>query len=264
MRPCRNRCETDLRRSLGLSAMRLLALALALCAVTTGTSSTSTGGAGGDSDLQTVLRRLYADANPPGACSTWCSSAAKLARSMGTNGSWPDINYRDQSRTVWAPTAHWDRLTAMARGLRCAACGASAQKTLPPKIALGVAFWKHEDFIDPNWWFNDFGVPMKVDSFMVIMANASAAGGASSALPKELADYCLTLLARGSDPMWEPPPKPRGGGYTGENLVWSLQIDIQRGALAGNRSLVASAFTRMWCVKRLFWSHFIQACVVAN
>ena len=85
---------------------------------------------------------------------------------------------------------------------------------------------------------------MKVDSFLVIMANASF--GPTTLLPKELADYCLTLLARGSDPMWEPPPKLRGGGYTGENLVWSLQIDIQRGALAGNRSLVASAFARMW------------------
>ena len=55
-------------------------------------------------------------------------------------------------------------------------------------------------------------------------------------LPPELFDYALTLLARGTD----------HGRYTGENLVWSLQLDIQRGSLAGNNTLVAHAFSRMW------------------
>ena len=41
-------------------------------------------------------------------------------------------------------------------------------------------------------------------------------------------------------------PKHRGNHYTGENLVWSLQLDIREGFLAGNVSLVSDAFTRMW------------------
>ena len=77
---------------------------------------------------------------------------------------------------------------------------------------------------------------MALQGMLVIMANTSSANGGAS-LPKDLADYGLTLLARGSDPMWEPPPKPRGGGYTGENLVWSLQLDIQRGSLSGTCEL---------------------------
>ena len=56
----------------------------------------------------------------------------------------------------------------------------------------------------------------------------------------------MTHQYRGSDPMWEPAPRPHGSNYTGENLVWSLQLDIQRGALSGNTTLVAKAFARMW------------------
>ena len=168
---------------------------------------------------------------------------------------------------------------------------------LLPKIISGMQFWKANDFLDPNWWvavccshfsascvaaeppaapparwYNDFGVPMALQGMLVILANTSSANG-GAALPKDLAEYGLSLLARGSDPMWLPDGR-RGGGYTGENLVWSLQVrqkappfsavlpllfclktvpfravrqlDIQRGALAGNASLVAAAFSRMW------------------
>ena len=95
-------------------------------------------------------------------------------------------------------------------------------------------------------WWNDFGVPMALNKFLILMHNSSAANGGGGALPKELADYGLTLLARGSDPMWLAPNVKRGGAYTGTNLVWSLQIDVQRGALAGNATLVSHAFSRMW------------------
>ena len=134
----------------------------------------------------------------------------------------------------------------MAQALHLSQCGEAGSKdALLPKIISGIEFWKKYNPLCPNWWFNDFGVPMAVDRFLVIMANVTSASG-NAMLPQPLFAYGLELLSRGSDPMWRPPPAARGQPYTGENLVWSLQIDIQRGALSGNVSLVAQAFSRMW------------------
>jgi chondroitin AC lyase len=200
-------------------------------------------------DLETILSRLYVESMPT-RCATSCDSAAKLAKSMRGDGSFQGVNYKDKGRTEWAAVSHWDRLTTLSVALHCKSCEEGGKKgtgkdTLLPKIVSGVQYWQTNDFIDPNWWWNDFGVPMKVQMFLVIMANTTAASG-GAALPSKLTNYSLTLLARGSDPMWEPPPQHRGGHYTGENLVWSLQLDIQRGALAGDKTLVAHAFARMW------------------
>ena len=153
---------------------------------------------------------------------------------------------QDRGRANWSPVYHWDRLLIMAQALHLRQCGeAGGKAALLPKIVSGMEFWKANNPLCLNWWFNDFGVPMTLDKFLVIMANTTSANG-GAALPQELFDYGLVLLSRGSDPMWHPPPKPRGGPYTGANLVWSLQIDVQRGALAGNASLVGHAFSRMW------------------
>ena len=86
---------------------------------------------------------------------------------------------------------------------------------------------------------------MIAQNVFVIMANVTASINHAGLSP-ELAGFGLEILARGSDPMWEPPPRPRGAGYTGENLVWSLQLDVQRGALGANATLVGQAFARMW------------------
>jgi hypothetical protein len=92
-----------------------------------------------------------------------------------------------------------------------------------------------------NWWQNDFGAPMEVEKLLVVMANATT----GAALAPADAAYGIALLQRGSDPMWHPKPTAPYH-YTGENLVWSLQLDVQRGALTGNASLVKAAFDKMW------------------
>eukprot|EP01052_Picozoa_sp_SAG31_P018466 SAG31_NODE_1309_length_8877_cov_5.662452_8_plen_214_part_00 len=199
----------------------------------------------GGGDLQTVLARLYEE-SMPSPCHSVCTAAISLATSMQSDGSWDDINYKDKGRTVWSAAGHWKRLQTLGTALHCKGCGAAQDSTLDqnllPKLVAGIRFWKEHNFIDPNWWWNDFGVPMDLQGLFVIMANRTSGPN----LPEDLAEYGLTLLARGSDPMWEPPPRHRGSHYTGENLVWSLQLDIQRGALAGEEGLVSHAFSRMW------------------
>ena len=46
--------------------------------------------------------------------------------------------------------------------------------------------------------------------------------------------------------MWEPHNKKGFGNYTGQNMVWSLELDIQRGVVSNNVTLVQTSFTKLW------------------
>ena len=200
-----------------------------------------------DDDLTTILARLYSADGPPSPCagdaahSSTCSTAQHFASSMQSDGSWPDLNYKKPIATDMLPVEHWERLASLGRAVHCSGCTASGHATaLQASIAKGIGFWRKNDFLDPNWFVNDFAAPMQIEKLLVIMANATTGPPLATAD----AAYGITLLKRGTDPLWR--PHGEGGHYTGENLVWSLQIDIQRGALTGNASLVQSAFTKMW------------------
>jgi hypothetical protein len=207
-------------------------------------SSPSSAPAAGD-DLTIILERLYSASGPPSPCAgsaaqSICSGAAHQASSMKSDGSWPDLKYTKPIPNNKLPVDHWERLTTMAKAVHCGGCAAAGRPALQAKIASGISYWRTNNFLDPNWWMNDFGAPMAIEKLLVVMANATT----GPPLVAADAEYGITLLKRGTDPMWR--PHGSGGHYTGENLVWSLQIDIQRGALTGNASLVHSAFEKMW------------------
>ena len=199
-----------------------------------------------DGDLTTILERLYSADGPPSPCTggvatALCTKAAQEAAAMRSDGSWPDLKYTKPIANNQLPVAHWGRLTDLARAVHCGGCPQTNKTDLQSKIASGISYWKANNFLDPNWWQNDFGAPMEIEKLLVIMAN-STTGPPLGAVDTA---YCISLLERGSDPMWHPVPTTPYH-YTGENLVWSLQIDIHRGALTGNTTLVHTAFQKMW------------------
>lgn len=77
---------------------------------------------------------------------------------------------------------------------------------------------------------------MSAAPFAIVMANTSAATPAVGGLSPDSMAGVLHLVARGSDPMWEPNNHtgPHTQHYTGQNLVWSLELDIQRGVVSHN------------------------------
>ena len=77
---------------------------------------------------------------------------------------------------------------------------------------------------------------MSAAPFAIVMANTSAAAPAVGGLSPDSMAGVLHLVARGSDPMWEPNNHtgPHTQHYTGQNLVWSLELDIQRGVVSHN------------------------------
>ena len=119
--------------------MCAIAGALAAAAVMAAFVTLAAGAPGGhkNSDLTTVLARLYAESMPSesSCAAASCSSAINFATSMQPDGSWEDINYKDQGRTEWADLSHWARLSTMAVALHCVGCGERLSK-----IVLGMTY----------------------------------------------------------------------------------------------------------------------------
>ena len=124
--------------------------------------------------------------------------------------SWPDLKYTKPIPNNKLPVDHWGRLTTIAKAVHCGGCAAAGRPALQAKIASGIAFWRTNNFLDPNWWQNDFGAPMAIEKLLVVMANATT----GPPLAPADAEYGITLLKRGTDPMWR--PHGSGGHYTGE------------------------------------------------
>ena len=139
-------------------------------------------------DLAVVRSRLYASAMAEctgGDTKGLCAEASTLAGTLRPDGSWADVNYTDNGRSVWKTAVHWTRLQTMGVALRCAACATATTATTTPmtsptdmlaKIKRALQFWTENDFLDPNWWYNDFGVPMSVAPFGIVLAGASCVG----------------------------------------------------------------------------------------
>ena len=214
-------------------------------------------------DLEVVRGRLYASAMA--GCNNQCGAAQGFSASLQPDGSWKDVNYTDQDRSEWKTSEHWTRLLVMGVALRCSTCSdnapiikvalrcstcsdnAAPHQGLLGSIKLALGYWVAKDFLNPNWWYNDFGVPMSVAPFGTVMAGTPASNvNATGSLTPEEFGQVEALVLRGTDPMWEPHGRPHGPHYTGENLVWSLQLDIQRGVLTNNRTLVMGSFSKMW------------------
>eukprot|EP01050_Picozoa_sp_SAG11_P033537 SAG11_NODE_11436_length_761_cov_0.808157_2_plen_173_part_00 len=124
-------------------------------------------------DQQVVKDRLLAPLLPQ--TSTKGAAAAKgaaaLAASLRSDGSWADVNYNDQTRGTWAATTHLSRLKAMAVAVRSPMCSSVNSTALLASANKGLAYWLQGHFTNPNWYWNEIGVPqLLVDIFLLLEA----------------------------------------------------------------------------------------------
>ncbi len=136
--------------SLWLHAALLLAVAVAASAYTDRPSDTS-------NDLTVLRGRLQQSYLAD--CSQLCGDAVLYASTLSPDGSWPDVDYKDQTRTVWKAMVHWYRMNSISGGYGCVECrpGVRNSSTLLSAFHDAFGFWAAHDFQNPNWWFNDIG-----------------------------------------------------------------------------------------------------------
>ncbi|HEV2487968.1 MAG TPA: polysaccharide lyase family 8 super-sandwich domain-containing protein [Terracidiphilus sp.] len=193
---------------------------------TTGQEATAAASQG--TDLAVVRDRFVHAVLPVGDSAIEQVNAAsrKYAAALQTDGSWSDINYTDAARSVWVNADHLNRMLVMAKSARLARNGGHPDEALEGKILLALKWWTDHDYRNPNWWWNEIGVP-------------ELAGEIGSLLGPQLPDDArakIVAIMKRSD--WHK--------WTGANLTWGVGIEIVRGCLENDPASVAEGFERMY------------------
>lgn len=103
-------------------------------------------------DIRAAVAIEYAAAKPE-------MDVAMLIPSLDENGRWPDIDYTDQSRSLWQLEYHLDRLVDLSKAFRHEG---AADAELLDAINRGLANWFDNNYTNPNWWYAKIGVPRRM------------------------------------------------------------------------------------------------------
>ncbi len=122
------------------------------------------------------------------------------------DGFWPEINYKDQTRGAWRTFAHIANIRKLA-----------SNPARHDETIRALRAWQKLDPRNPNWWWQEIGVPSSVCDTMIMLGND---------LPKDLLDSYRSVLDRS---------KP---GMTGQNKVWVAEIHVKKGLLYNDPKMV--------------------------
>jgi len=150
--------------------------------------------------------------------STDTTGVQNLYTSIKPDGSWNDVDYADQSRTLWKPLTHLTRLKQMA-----VAWHLNQEPKLLKAILSGLDFWFDRLPVSDNWWYNDIGQILQLGPLVVLLKG-------------ELSDQQIQF----SEDILEEPTNENV--RTGQNLVWVSAGSIYRGALIDSVALINFAF----------------------
>jgi chondroitin AC lyase len=152
----------------------------------------------------------------------------KYAHELRRDGNWSDIDYQSQAQSEWRTAEHLDRTLVMAKAAALYHQDGHPNKGLDAKVLRALSYWTSQDYHNPNWWWNQIGVPRLAGDIALLMRPQ---------LSRDEVSKVVEIMKR-SD--W------RGGRWTGANLTWGVTIEIARGCLEGNPETVAEGYQRMY------------------
>lgn len=188
-------------------------------------------------DLDLIRQRLLAEYRLAGS-----SSAVRFLAGQGEDGTWADIDYRDQSRSVWKPAAHMDRLAVLAAAYSQPQSRLAARPEVLESLHRGIQAWLRQGLKADNWWFNTVGVPQKAMRILVLVDRDLA--------PEDR----WGLLGLLPDPDHVPPSVA-----TGQNLVWHASAQLVRGVMKPDEADVAAAAAFLQRELRITTGEGVQA-----
>ncbi|HOW64208.1 MAG TPA: polysaccharide lyase 8 family protein [Candidatus Paceibacterota bacterium] len=158
-------------------------------------------------------------------------AALDLMARLKPDGSWPDIDYSDQTPGNWTTSIHLARVLSMARAWRSGGAGVKDQARWKTNLVHALDYWLRNDFKNPNWWHNQIGVPRLMGEIMLLLENETT--------PAQVAK-AVEILDRSSL------GKASKGTLTGANLVWLANNQILRGLIEGSSDVVSEAMRALF------------------
>ena len=175
----------------------------------------SAGSADDRSKLRAQLIASYTRQAPP------ARTIEGYIRTLRPDGSWPDIDYANKEPGSWPTHGHLTRLLAMAEAYRQPSHPLAGNAELRTAILKGLEHWTQNDYINPNWWYPQIGVPQVMAPILILMGET---------VPPELKDQTIQRVL-GRSKM----------GMTGQNKVWLAGIAFMKGLLANDPNVMAKA-----------------------
>ena len=163
------------------------------------------------------------------------SRAAAFRVSLQDEGSWPDIDYSDKTRSCWPVGAH-----LMTRLVTLAADGrrtGNRDSLAAAHRALG--YWLRNRFDNPNWWWNVIGVPKSIGDVALLLGDVltdDERKGVIEVMTVQEPDFAKT----------------------GQNFAWMAGNRLRRGLLARDVQAVQEALDDILKVVRLDDAEGIQ------
>jgi chondroitin AC lyase len=117
-------------------------------------------------DIEILRQRFISDQMVPEVKE---SLVRQLIAEIKLDGTWPEINYQDVSRTGFQHGKHLSNMVEMARAFKKKGTKLYGDKKLRSAINSSLNYWLANDFICENWWWNQIGTPSAMISFLLIM-----------------------------------------------------------------------------------------------
>jgi len=159
-------------------------------------SLASCGADTGDSIVKAVIESVC----PPSA-----KEVAKYVATLGADGRWPDVDYKTVTQSAWPVRDHLRRMKAIARVPH------TAESVAAFRLALGA--WLRGGFRNPNWWWNEIGVPLELGAACLAM-DGELTESERAAVVERLRESKI--------------------GMTGQNRIWVAECVLYRALLEGN------------------------------
>jgi chondroitin AC lyase len=182
------------------------------------------------------LRHQFIDWHTRGAPSA--QTIKDYVRRLTADGAWPDIDYTSDERGGWPAYSHLGRTLAMAEAYRKPDHPLRGDTSLRDAIIRSLSHWTEDDYVCPNWWYPQIGVPMTMAPILILMGDQ---------VPTDLRQRTIgTILGRSKM------------GMTGQNKVWLAGIAFMKGMLADDSNLMAEARDQIFSELHLTTAEGIQ------
>jgi chondroitin AC lyase len=162
------------------------------------------------------------------------TDAAGYFKALNAEGSWNDIEYKNQTRGSWTPSWHLYRILLLNR--------AYAKNNNPAYLAAihkALRFWIKNDFKCENWWHNNINVPFAYSSVILQLG--------SKAQPDEL-DFLNNVIVK----------RIPVNAATGQNLIWQLDNEARVALIHNDYAALTKIISRMQAVITITTAEGIQ------
>lgn len=117
-------------------------------------------------DLEIIRRRVIQDLLKPPVNEKRVSA---VLASMRADGSWPDINYVDVSRTGFEHARHLDNMFELSRAYKKPDSRWYQHPQVRDAALSALDYWLEHDFICDNWWWNEMGTPSRMINTLLVL-----------------------------------------------------------------------------------------------